>query len=116
MAVDHQVQGGAVQEGAGLFDRGVACALEHPHISVMHHIFGHLTVAQLGVEETHQLAIVVFQHDSWPHGLGTNNACPAVGASLLAKKPKSASPYLDALAIIDGFAITDDGSLSVCNL
>jgi hypothetical protein len=71
MAVDHQVQRGAVQERARLFDGGVAGTFQHPDISVMHHILGHLTVAQLGVEETHQLAIVVFQHDS-----------PAGGAAL----------------------------------
>jgi hypothetical protein len=36
----------------------------------MHHIFGNLTIAELGVEETHQLAIVVFQHDSRPQTCG----------------------------------------------
>ena len=70
MVVDHQIERGAIQECPGLLDRRVAGALQNPQISVMHHIFGHLTVAQLGVQETHQLAIVVFQHDSRPQGCG----------------------------------------------
>ncbi|MNF66918.1 hypothetical protein D3C84_487190 [compost metagenome] len=68
MVVDDQVEGGAIKECPGLLDRRITGALQDPQISVMHHIFGHLTVAQPGVQETHQLAIVVFQHDSRPHG------------------------------------------------
>ncbi|MCY1453313.1 hypothetical protein D9M71_702950 [compost metagenome] len=70
MIVDDQVQGRAIEEGPGLLDRCIAGTLQDPQISVMHHIFGDLAVAELGVEETHQLSIVVFQHDSRPHGCG----------------------------------------------
>ena len=70
MIIDHQVQRGAIEKRPRLLDRRVTGAFQDTQVSVMHHIFGHLTVAELGVQETHQLAIVVFQHDSRPHGCG----------------------------------------------
>ena len=50
-----------------------------------------------------------------PTAFNTNDA-PPCRSELAREKPKSTSAYLNAPATNGGFAITDDGSLSVCNL
>src|SRR5450830_22527 len=65
--IDHQVYRGPIEKRPWLPDRSLARTFEHPQVSVVHHVFGRLAIAQPGIEETHQLAVVAFQPDSCPH-------------------------------------------------
>ncbi|MNG15233.1 hypothetical protein D3C84_990460 [compost metagenome] len=59
-----------------MLDVAISRALQHPGVGIMGDIFSRLTVTQAGAEETHQFAIVVFQHSTWPRRRGV---FPALG-------------------------------------
>ncbi|MNJ67119.1 hypothetical protein D3C77_632600 [compost metagenome] len=46
-----------------------ASALQYPDIGIVGNVFSGLPVTQAGTKETHQFAIVVFQHNTWPRHL-----------------------------------------------
>ncbi len=62
VAVDHQIERGAVKEGTRVLDALGVGAFQHPQVGIVRHIFGGLTIAQARGKEAHQFAIVMF-HD-----------------------------------------------------
>ena len=62
VAVDNQVERGAVEESTRVLDALGVGALQHSQVGIMRHVFGGLTTAQARRKKTHQFAIVMF-HD-----------------------------------------------------
>ncbi|MCY1456399.1 hypothetical protein D9M71_736180 [compost metagenome] len=64
MAIDHQVQGCAVEKRPRVFDFTATAAFKHADVGIVSNVFGCLPISQTSTKETHQFAIVVFQHST----------------------------------------------------